>query len=173
MAWQAQHARRQFLFRSSHNITERGVTPKLHITYNSNLFVYIEELCVSSLQPRLLVSGSMLSCFASAQVRAAQPARSVRAQLILAQAQSNVPRSNISAPQQRGARQRMGWSVADGRVAPVSHAKQDKKPVKQTITVAVDGSEDSVQGLQWVLDNFADTGTPHLQHHGIRLRREA
>ena len=55
----------------------------------------------------------------------------------------------------------------------MSHAKQDKKPVKQTITVAVDGSEDSVQGLQWVLDNFADTGTPHLQHHGIRLSREA
>eukprot|EP00892_Ulva_mutabilis_P007383 jgi/Ulvmu1/5016/UM021_0033.1 len=103
----------------------------------------------------------MVHCLqvASPKPRARCPARSVRAQPILAQAQSHGPRSNISAPHQRGSRQRMAWSVADGRVAPVPQAKKEKKPLKQTITVAVDGTEDSVQGLQWVLDNFADTGS--------------
>lgn len=101
----------------------------------------------------------MANCFASSQLRAGRPARSVRAQLIAPQAQSNLPRAHISAPQQRGSRQKMAWSADAGRVAPAPQPKEQKKPVKQTVTVAVDGSEDSVQGLKWVIDNFADTGS--------------
>lgn len=100
----------------------------------------------------------MANCFAPSQIRAGRSACSVRAQLITPKAHSNIPRAHISAQQQRGSRQKMAWSADAGRVAPAPQAKEQKKPVKQTITVAVDGTEDSVEGVKWVLDNFADTG---------------
>lgn len=101
---------------------------------------------------------NMASCFASSKFRATRPARSVRARLISAQAHSNIPRPQIPSAQQRGSRQKMAWSADAGRVAPAPQEKEQKKPVQQTVTVAVDGSEDSVQGLKWVIDNFGDTG---------------
>lgn len=51
-------------------------------------------------------------------------------------------------------------SVSDTNVSTTSYVtdKVEKKPNKQMITVAVDGSENSVQGLKWLLDSFSGTG---------------
>lgn len=70
----------------------------------------------------------------------------------------------------RGAYQALSVSGANVSTAHVS-SSAEKKPKKQMITLAVDGSEHSAQGLKWLLDSFSGTGSTVNVVHVVNNER--
>ena len=93
--------------------------------------------------------------------------KSVRAvRGVVARAQRRIPSvlPHVAVASRSRAARGTALSVADAaNVAPsyVPTKQEAKKPKKQIITVAVDGSENSTAGLIFLLDTFSGTGVRH------------